>query len=653
MTKKKPYPHSFAKRLTWRIMLTLLVVMGITSAMIFGSAMVTIYAESNVYCTRLLKNKNKEVRQILSDIYVASTNTIPTIEENLDKPDKMYDIMERIVRLNPAIRSCGISFKENYYPKKGRLFCPYAVRRDSTTIERRNIGDDHDYLNEEWFLEGLTVEKGYWSKPFFDGTDQKTALVSYIAPIHDAKGQTIAVFGADLLLSYLEDDLIGSSNFQINEQANYSIYYFIIDSTGTFIMHPEEKRVINENYFTYAKKSPDSLATELGKKMVSRKKSSIINDEYGNELVLEGTNVHVFFSHIKHTNWSICLVIPSIIINLFGYILGGMLLFMIAIGLIVIFFVGRRSIKKATKPLKQLAISADEVAKGNFDTSLPKLKSRDEIHLLRDSFEQMQYSLTRYVEELKTTTTQQASIESELKIAHNIQMSMLPKIFPPYPERSDIDIYGQLTPAKAVGGDLFDFYIREEKLYFCIGDVSGKGVPASLVMAVTRSLFRNISSHVSAPEEIVKGINASMSEGNEMNMFVTLFIGVLDLSTGILCYCNAGHNAPIIIGQEVDWLPCDANMPVGIVKDWTFTLQQVTLQSQTTIFLYTDGLNEAEDNAHNQFGEQRMLDIAQMMQKEQHYQPQHIIQRMSDAVHLFVGTAEQSDDLTMLAIQYT
>lgn len=141
----------------------------------------------------------------------------------------------------------------------------------------------------------------------------------------------------------------------------------------------------------------------------------------------------------------------------------------------------------------------------------------------------MQHSLTHYVEELKETTASKAAIENELKIAHDIQMSMLPKTFPPYPERDDIDIFGTLKPAKDVGGDLFDFYIRDEKLIFCIGDVSGKGVPASLVMAMTRSLFRNISSHVTEPHLIVKALNDTMADDNDTNMFVTLFLGVLDL----------------------------------------------------------------------------------------------------------------------------
>ena len=289
------------------------------------------------------------------------------------------------------------------------------------------------------------------------------------------------------------------------------------------------------------------------------------------------------------------------------------------------------------------------MAKGNLAAALPDIKHNDEIRLLRDSFEDMERSLQQYVDELKTTTASKAAIENELKVAHNIQMSMLPKTFPPFPERNDIDIYGVLTPAKDVGGDLFDFYIRENKLFFCIGDVSGKGVPASLVMAVTRSLFRNVSAHTSLPDHIVTALNEALAEGNDTNMFVTLFVGVLDLSTGDLSYCNAGHGSPLLIGNEVTLLPCHANLALGIMPGMTFSKQEMKLDPDTTIFLYTDGLNEAENTLNEQFGQERILRMAATLQKEK--ETVSVVKKMEEAVHDFVGEAEQSDDLTMLAIR--
>ena len=659
--KKKPktgYTRSFAKRLTWRIMLRMLIIMGIPTFLVFWMGYGIVYTGATIVSNRIVKGEYEEIRRITSDLYVASVNNAPVIEDCLDQPDKMVGIMERMLKNNPYMRSCGLSFVENYYPQKGRWFCPFAVRVDSATIETHVLGDaKQDYLKEAWFKQALARNEGSWGRGYIDTINHDTPMISYTLPIHDKRDSIVAILGVDLSLEWLNDkvQLNNRSRRKIDNDstgvhadkeekwtANYSVYYFMVDSTGTFLLHPDQNRLLKEKLQTHVGEDPDSTAKD------------ILGLHTGNddEFMLDEEKAYISYKPVKYTDWSLALVIPSLIVEIFGYLIGGFMILMILFGLLVVYFFGRRVIKKASQPLKQLAESANEVAKGNFTTQLPLLKSHDEIHLLRDSFEQMQLSLTSYVEELKTTTSQKASIESELKIAHNIQMAMLPKIFPPYPERSDIDIFGQLTPAKAVGGDLFDFYIHDEKLFFCIGDVSGKGVPASLVMAVTRSLFRNVSAHESEPHLIARALNDSLAEGNEMNMFVTLFVGVLDLATGHLNYCNAGHDSPLLIGQDVATLPCDPNLPIGVMPDWQFTLQQVTLDSQTTIFLYTDGLNEAENILHAQFGDDRIISMAETLLRRGQNQPSTLIQLMTDAVHDFVGQAEQSDDLTMLAIQY-
>ena len=301
------------------------------------------------------------------------------------------------------------------------------------------------------------------------------------------------------------------------------------------------------------------------------------------------------------------------------------------------------------------AKSTLHVAKGDFSAQLPSIYTNDEIGQLRNSFEEMQISLAKYVEELKETTASKASIESELRIASDIQRSMLPKVFPPYPNRDDVDVFGQLKSAKAVGGDLIDFFIRDEKLFFCIGDVSGKGVPASLVMSVARAMFRSASMHVELPSKIVKRINGAIADQNDANMFVTMFIGVLDLSTGLLRYCNAGHDAPLLIGKDVSLLPVEPNIPIGLFPDLECEVQEVQVEPGSLLFLYTDGLTEAENLKHEQFGEERMMENAQRQKdgaKGKGLQPKAMILNMTEDVAAFVGEAEQSDDLTMLAISY-
>ena len=614
--KKKPttgYPKSFAKRLTWRIMLRMTIIMIIPVLLLFWLTYGIVKIGAFSICERVLKGEKEEVRRITSDLYMAATNTAPFIEEDLDKPDRMYDIMNRMLKLNPYMRSCGIYFVEGYYPQKGRLFAPYASRRDSIIKESQDACDQgNDYVKAEWFKEAISSKEGYWAKPFLDNDR-----------LNEKMQPTRAL------------------NWKNSEEWNpeYQLYFFMTDSTGTILVHPDTKRLVVENMQPYINDDNKNWGYLS------------VADSREEEKVVEGVKTLLCRQVVKYTDWDICLVMPLFFINVVGYAIAGIAIMFILLGLLVVYFFGRRSIKKQVRPLKQLATTADEVAKGNFKTVLPELKSRDEIHMLRDSFAQMQQSLTQYVEDLRATTAQKASMESELKVAHDIQMSMLPKTFPPYPERNDLDIFGSLTPAKGVGGDLFDFYIRDEQLFFCIGDVSGKGIPASLYMAVTRSLFRNISQHVSKPEQIINALNQAQSEGNDTNMFVTLFVGVLDLKTGKLCYCNAGHDSPLLLGSKVTILPCECNLPIGVITDFTFEQQEITLKRPTTIFLFTDGLNEAENIDHAQFGDERIMSIAESMVANGQLEPTQVIRHMTDAVHTFVGIAEQSDDLTMLAIE--
>ena len=680
MAKKTKF-RSFSKRLTRWIAFVQLVVMGIAAYWIFVLTKNFVLMEEASLHKSSLSTANATVSRMLYEVSTATSNRVDEIQKNLGQPDKLADIMSEMVAQNPGIRSCGISFVDGYYPQKGRWFCPYAVREDDDKIEKRIIGDvSHDYLKAEWFTEALEADSSYWSKPFFDGTDSVTSLVSFMIPIRDKQGKAVAILGADLALSSIIEKLFGAmfsdndsvrvrirnKNMRDRKRGDRSFISldwrgitkkFIIDDDGTFIVHPDKNLIIKENYFNLAKATTDTIDDHVGRQMIAGREGAYSEE---NGLLIKSFkffdsdiwNVYMFYEPVANTSWSIASIVPNIMVDAMAIGIGVIMIVLIAIALLVTRIVGRYVIKRTSKPLTQLAESAKEVAKGNFKTPLPNIKHNDEIRLLRDSFEGMQHSLTEYIEELKNTTASKAAIENELKVAHDIQMSMLPKTFPPYPERDDIDIYGTVTPAKDVGGDLFDFYIRNEKLFFCIGDVSGKGVPASLVMAVTRSLFRNISSHVMEPDLIVKALNDTMADGNETSMFVTLFLGVLDLQTGLLRYCNAGHDSPLLIGNEVSQLPCNPNLPVGVLSDWVFTCQEKQLKAQDTIFLYTDGLNEAEDIGHAQFGDSRIVRVANACLSEGQVLPTTLVRKMTEAVHRFVDGAEQSDDLTMLAIKY-
>ena len=657
MKKTKKF-LSFSRRLTRRLVLCLFVIMAIMSFWILLFMQLTtrgIYPEShhsNMIATM------EYTRRIQSDVYVATVNNVYAVEENLDKPDELKHIMERIVKDNPRIRSCGLSFIDSYYPKKGRQFCPYAWRsadNDSVVLSKDMNKTESDYLTSQWFTDIIKSDSAQWSEPFVDGYSSTTPLMAYMVPIHDKARRTVAVLGADLSLEWLKDRLKETDSLLNRSIIGKGSFSFLIRRDGTYITHKDEKRIIKDNFFDHIKAYDvpfySFVDSELDNLVNNIKNGNTSSTEGFDVFMIDGQKNYVFYTPVKYTDWMLITGVKSFYLDLlvWGSII--VILFFIGVTMGIIVAMCFITIQTLLIPLRKLTKSANEVAKGNFNTQLPLMKHNDEISQLRDSFENMLQSLNRYMDDLKETTASKAAIENELKIAHDIQMSMLPKIFPPFPERKDMDIYGQVSPAKAVGGDLFDFFIHDEHLFFCIGDVSGKGVPASLVMAVTRSLFRNISAHTSHPGHILKTLNNALSENNDANMFVTLFVGVLNLQTHQLHYCNAGHDAPLLIGQDVTVLPVESNLPVGIMPEMDFKAQQTVIEQNTTIFLFTDGLTEAEDSVHRQFGEDRVMSVARKAIGTKTFDPKPIIEQMTAAVHDFVGEAEQSDDLTMLAIK--
>ena len=257
--------------------------------------------------------------------------------------------------------------------------------------------------------------------------------------------------------------------------------------------------------------------------------------------------------------------------------------------------------------------------------------------------------LKQAYDRLEEVTIQKERIESELRIAHDIQMKMVPNVFP---TRPDIDIYASMIPAKEMCGDLYDFFVRNDQLYFCIGDVTGKGVPAALFMTVTKNLFRAYASNESTPDYIVSQMNHNLTEDNKSHMFVTLFVGILDLTSGLLRYCNAGHEDPIIVNRETRLLPINRIFPVGAVAGTPYQTQAIVMEPQTTIFLYTDGVTEAMTADRKMFGREQIIDEINRAIQAGQVAPKALIERMTAAVQAFVGDTEQSDDLTMLAINY-
>ena len=252
--------------------------------------------------------------------------------------------------------------------------------------------------------------------------------------------------------------------------------------------------------------------------------------------------------------------------------------------------------------------------------------------------------LQQAYDKLEETTAAKERIESELRIARDIQMSMVPSMSP---DREGLDLYASMTPAKEVGGDLYGYLLIGDSLYFCVGDVSGKGVPASLFMAQATRLFRTLASQGMKPAEIATRMNGALAVDNEQGMFVTMFLGLADLNTGSLEYCNAGHNPPVILPQA-EFLEMLPNAPIGLWPDLEYEGERLENIKGHPIFIYTDGLNEAENTKQEQFGDDRLLEIFKNTKFENARQA---VESLKADIEAFRDGAEPNDDLTMLGLK--
>ena len=546
-----------------------------------------------------LRVKSLEIQKVMATVETSIGNTIWAAERMLQQPDSLYSVIRRMVVQNPTIVGGGLMFKADYYPQKGRWFEPYVAERSDGTIEEAQIGNtSHNYLEAEFYQNGLKAEKGYWSEPYYDDAGAKMMLCTYTIPIHDSKGETVALLGADVSLEWLSS--------VINANHIYpSSYNVVISRTGMVMACPDENLIMRSTIQEVTAASADTITRYINQQQMDGLSG------HQDLTDIHGKKISVFYAPVDaKTGWSMSVVCSQSEIYSGLRKVGMYLSLLMLAGLALLGYIIFRTARSARL--------------------------------------------------LQKANAEKERIGSELRIARGIQESMLPKTFPPYPERDDVDIFASLVPAKEVGGDLYDFQIRNEQLFFCIGDVSGKGVPASLVMAVTRSLFRTVSAHEDMPEAIVSMMNEAMADMNDSDMFATLFVGVLDLTTGQLRYCNAGHEEPLLLHTSPSTLHSSLfilhsskNIPIGLMPEWNYEGQEALIYSGTTIFLYTDGLKEAENSTHTQFGSERIIKTAQQALSESgSCNPEAIIALQTEALHRFVGNAEQSDDLTMLAIRY-
>ena len=632
---------SFSRRLNFLVATLASIVFVVALVFLFEQSRYAVQLEAKEHASQLLNNTALRVNTVLNQVEVATENTSWLVGRHLKTPDSMYVYARAIVENNPELAGCSISFEPYYYPRRGRFFSVYAKQENGKVSVVQEGDESYEYFFMDWYQLPKLLGHSAWTEPFLGEYPEEEAVqdkmvVSYCKRIEDENGKYVGTIASDLSLRWLSETISAVKPYPHS-------YSFMIGRGGTFFVHPDPEKLLYQSIFTETMEQDNPERMALGKAMVS-------GEEGMRMLTLNGELCYVFYQPLGETGFSAAIVCPERDI-FYGYNrLRNVVILIFILGMLIMHIILSTVFRREIAPMRSLAEQAETIADGNFDEVLLDTGRKDEIGRLVHSFSEMQRSLVKYIEEIKNTSAEKASIERELYVARDIQMSMVPRIFPPFPEREDIDLFASMTPAKEVGGDLYDFFVENECLYFCIGDVSGKGVPASLFMAVTRNLFRVIAQQGNSPEEIAKSINHALSAENDQGMFVTMFIGKANLKTGELTYCNCGHNPPVVCepGKEARFLPMQyVNLALGTWDGFEFQGERIPDIREWKILLYTDGLNEAENPRYELFGNDRLI---QLMNGVSQLDAEGIIQMLQEEVERHRSGASPNDDLTLLSL---
>lgn len=438
-----------------------------------------------------------------------------------------------------------------------------------------------------------------------------------------AAGRELTAVYAYTLSIRMDQLVYGADAFTMQDQANF-------EAPGTIVDDPAQMANVQKLYSGWPQLASEPYTDRFGTWITGY---APVLDSQGHVAGVVCIDASITFIHNQLFQLGLRLMLYTSMLMILSAILASYLA------------------RKITQPITQLSQQAALIGTGDFTAQI-ELSTGDEIEALAASFNQMAGQLQTYVADLQRTTMEKERIESELKIAHTIQVSMLPRIFPPFPERPDVSVYATMIPAKEVGGDFYDFFlIDEDQFCFLIGDVSGKGVPAALFMVIAKSLLKNQALLGGTPSEILSQVNKMLCADNEQSMFVTLFLAILDTRSGQLTYANAGHNPPLLArrGENATYLQPRKGFVLGGFDGVHYSDEVLQMQAGDTLCLYTDGVTEAMDNEFDLYGESRLIDrVRESAGKNE----REIVQIIQEDVTSFAGSAPQSDDITLLVVRY-
>ncbi|MBV5315729.1 MAG: SpoIIE family protein phosphatase [Prolixibacteraceae bacterium] len=503
----------------------------------------------------------------------------------------------------------------------------------STGLCQQRCNPDDGFFNKS--LESLSL--GVWSKPFYCSNDTSHLLVEYRVPIYHPESTTIAgLVYCEISLQKMKQML---SEIKIGEKG----YSFIINNEGSFITHPNDEWILHKNLY---KNPPVTFYDDLAE-IESKIRSGRIGSGYGLSEYLNNQKAWYYFAPLPNSKWTVIIVIPEKELFQKIELTFRKIILVSVVGILLLFVLNMLIFRKILSPLSQIANAIHHF------TSLPgkQKKTKDEILILAESFEDWQAKYGLLIKEQSSTANEKRKFEKDLKSAREIQLNIIPEGKPIFPEHPEIDLSAVLKPAEAIGGDLYDyFFIDKDHLLVTIGDVSGKGIAASLFMAIASTLIKTHAKILSA-KDLVSLVNQELSDRNSNQYFVTLFVGILDLRSGSLDYCNAAHNYPYILRPDgaVQILSKSHGLPLGIYKNKTYKNSNVDLKFGDVLLLYTDGVINSQDINDKHYGieklENNLHNLTDLSAVE-------VVERLMKSIAIYEGENKQADDITLVALKY-
>lgn len=611
--------------------------MGFTLRRVYDSAAATLQQQHLREVVLLARSINSDMRSLarIAETTAAFLDINPALSE-----DDLYALLRQNIGRNPLLYGSAIAFAPGAYEGKP-LFSPYVYDRDLKQID---IGKDaYDYTDGrwQWYTGVMETHAPLWTEPYFDDGAGDLEMTTYSHPVL-RDGEFIGVTTIDLRL----DQLSSTISSQLDGEM-----FMIMSPTGTFVSHYLPEQALHG--------SLQDFGTEQGTNLdYERVEEAILAGESGfasvNDMVIDGEVVPgatwIFYSPIPSTGWFLATMHSEAVLTQPLREQMNIAVLGLSLTILLIFALVWVMSSRIARPIKKLETAVSDVARGKLDTTIENIRSLDELGRLSIGFNRMLKNLKKQIEIQSQQEAQQKLLEREWQMARDTQRSLLPTEFPPFPDRKEFELHAVNQAAQHVAGDFFDFFfVNPDTLVFVIADVSGKGMSAALVMAVCRTILRDLALGGRTPAEILREGNERLRDNQKGGAFVTIFLGSFDVRTGRIVYANGGHVPPFLIGRDgsVENVGEATGTIVGMLEKQDYADAELTLQYGDTLLLYTDGFPEARSKTGEFFGPQR---IRTFLERHTHSSPQELCEAALREINAF-QSQHLADDITLLALR--